>query len=74
MLVMRTVMRVDAHFDVAWNALSQGHGFVGRRVDGYLIDRTSLADANVGLIFATLFCGPHVARKRRRPVLCGLWR
>src|SRR6202011_57474 len=55
---------VDGHLDIAWNALTQRHGFVGSRAPGYLVNRSTLARAGVGLVIATLFCGPAVARRR----------
>jgi membrane dipeptidase len=49
---------VDAHLDLAWNALAEGRPFEGPPQPGYLISRAALAEAGVGLVFATIFCAP----------------
>ena len=51
-------MIVDAHLDVAWNAISDGRGFLQPPAPGFAISRSTLAAAGVGLIFATLYCAP----------------
>lgn len=59
-------MIVDAHLDIAWNAISRGRGFLQPPADGYLISRSSLVAAEVGLIFATLYCAPAGATRSMR--------
>jgi len=49
---------VDAHLDIAWNALSYGRGFEGGPAPGHLVSRHALEAAGVGLVFATLFAAP----------------
>jgi membrane dipeptidase len=49
---------VDAHLDIAWNAISDGRGFLGPPAPGYAVSRSSIVVAGVGLIFATLYCAP----------------
>jgi membrane dipeptidase len=49
---------VDAHLDIAWNAISDGRGFLGPPAPGYSVSRSALAAAGVGLVFATLYCAP----------------
>ena len=51
-------MIVDAHLDIAWNAISGGRGFLGPPAPGYTVSRSSLVGAGVGLIFATTYCAP----------------
>ncbi len=50
-------MIVDAHLDIAWNALARGLPF-DRATPGFVVSRPALADAGVGLVFATVFCAP----------------
>src|SRR2546423_630668 len=57
---------VDAHLDIAWGAVSRGHGFLGPPPPGYLISRSTLVAAEVGLIFATLYCAPARAGRAMR--------
>src|SRR5579864_957443 len=59
-------MIVDAHLDIAWNAISAGRGFLGAPAPGYLISRSSLAGAGVGLVFATLYTAPARAGRSMR--------
>ena len=59
-------MIVDAHLDIAWNALAGGRGFTADPAPGYLISRSSLAKAGVGLIFPTLYTAPAHARRSMR--------
>ena len=59
-------MIVDAHLDIAWNAISAGRGFLQPPAPGYLVSRSSLAAAEVGLVFATLYCAPARARRSMR--------
>ena len=59
-------MIVDAHLDVSFNAVADGRGFMGEPAKGYLVSRSSLARAGVGLIFATLYTAPHPAPKGMR--------
>ena len=51
-------MIVDAHLDIAWNAISAGRGFLGPPAPGYLVSRSSLITNGVGLVFATLYTAP----------------
>jgi membrane dipeptidase len=55
-------MRVDAHLDIAYNALLNGHSFATEPPDGYAVSRSTLAAAGVGLVCATLMCAPKQAR------------
>jgi membrane dipeptidase len=57
---------VDAHLDIAWNAISAGRGFLGDPAPGYVVSRSSLARGGVGLIFATLYTAPARARRSMR--------
>src|SRR5256885_15183526 len=57
---------VDAHLDIAWGAVSRGHGFLGPPPPGFLISRPTLVAAEVGLIFATLYCAPARAGRAMR--------
>ena len=57
---------VDAHLDIAWGAVSRGHGFLVPPPPGFLISRPSLVAAGVGLIFATLYCAPARAGRAMR--------
>jgi len=57
---------VDAHLDISWNAISAGRGFLSAPAPGYLISRTSLAAAGVGLVFATLYTAPARAGRAMR--------
>lgn len=59
-------MIVDAHLDIAWNAISDGRGFLEPPAAGYLVSRSSLVGAGVGLVFATLYCAPAEARRSMR--------
>ncbi len=59
-------MIVDAHLDIAWNAISAGRGFLSAPAPGYLISRSSLAGAGVGLVFATLYTAPARAGRAMR--------
>ena len=59
-------MIVDAHLDIAWNAISAGRGFLGPPAPGYVVSRSALAAAGVGLIFATLYTAPAQARRSMR--------
>ncbi|HEV2141500.1 MAG TPA: membrane dipeptidase [Candidatus Dormibacteraeota bacterium] len=59
-------MIVDAHLDIAWNAIADGRGFLGPPAPGYLVSRPSLVAAEVGLVFATLYCPPARARRAMR--------
>lgn len=52
-------MFVDAHLDIAWNALCEGRHFERPAPEQYLVSREGLADAGVGLVFPTLFTLPH---------------
>jgi membrane dipeptidase len=53
---------VDAHLDIAWNALARGHPFQGAPAPGYLVSRDALSEAGVGLVLATIFCLPRGRR------------
>jgi membrane dipeptidase len=57
---------VDAHLDIAWNAISAGRGFLGPPAPGYLVSRSSLITNGVGLIFATLYTAPARAGRSMR--------
>ena len=57
---------VDAHLDIGWNAVSRGQGFLEPPAPGYLISRSSLAAAGVGLVFATLYTAPARAGRAMR--------
>jgi membrane dipeptidase len=57
---------VDAHLDIAWNAISAGRGFLATPAPGYLISRSSLRTAGVGLVFATMYTAPARAGRAMR--------
>ena len=57
---------VDAHLDIAWNAIAEGRGFLGPPAPGYVVSRSALVGADVGLIFATLYCAPAQGRRAMR--------
>jgi membrane dipeptidase len=57
---------VDAHLDIAWNAISAGRGFLSAPAPGYVVSRPSLAAAGVGLVFATLYTAPSRAGRAMR--------
>ena len=59
-------MIVDAHLDIAWNAISAGRGFLQPPAPGYLVSRSSLVGAEVGLVFATIYCAPARATRSMR--------
>ena len=59
-------MIVDGHLDIAWNAISAGRGFLQPPAAGYLVSRSSLIAAEVGLAFATLYTAPARARRSMR--------
>jgi membrane dipeptidase len=59
-------MIVDAHLDIAWNAISAGRGFLSAPASGYVVSRSSLAAAGVGLVFATLYTAPARAQRAMR--------
>ena len=59
-------MIVDAHLDVGWNAIAEGRGFLGPPAPRYLISRSALTSAGVGLICATLYTAPARARRAMR--------
>ncbi len=59
-------MIVDAHLDIAWNAISAGRGFLGDPAPGYVVSRSSLIRGGVGLVFATLYTAPDRARRSMR--------
>ena len=59
-------MIVDAHLDIAWNAISAGRGFLGEPAPGYVVSRSSLARGGVGLVFATLYTAPARATRSMR--------
>ena len=56
-------MIVDAHLDIGWNALADGRGFLGPPAPRYVISRSALVGAGVGLVFATLYTAPALARR-----------
>jgi len=57
---------VDAHLDIGWNAISAGRGFLQPPAPGYVVSRSSLVAAEVGLVFATLYTAPARARRSMR--------
>jgi membrane dipeptidase len=57
---------VDAHLDIAWNAISAGRGFLQPPAAGYLVSRQSLVAAEIGLVFATIYCAPARAERSMR--------
>jgi len=57
---------VDAHLDIGWNALADGRGFLGPPAPRYVISRTALTGAGVGLVFATLYTAPARGRRAMR--------
>ncbi len=59
-------MIVDAHLDIAWNATSDGRGFLAPPAPGYVISRPALTSAGVGLVCATLYTAPARARRAMR--------
>jgi membrane dipeptidase len=59
-------MIVDAHLDIAWNAVSAGRGFLTPTAPGYLVSRSSLIANGVGLVFATLYTAPAPAGRAMR--------
>ena len=59
-------MIVDAHLDIAWNAISAGRGFLSDPATRYLISRSSLGAAGVGLVFPTLYTAPARASRAMR--------
>ncbi|HVH63253.1 MAG TPA: membrane dipeptidase [Candidatus Dormibacteraeota bacterium] len=59
-------MIVDAHLDIGWNAVSAGRPFLGLPAPGFVISRSSLVGAGVGLIFATLYTAPASAGRSMR--------
>ena len=59
-------MIVDAHLDIGWNAISSGRGFLAPPAPGYLVSRSSLVAAGVGLVFATLYTAPARAERSMR--------
>lgn len=59
-------MIVDAHLDIAWNAISAGRGFLGEPAPGYVVSRSSLLSGGVGLVFATLYTAPARATRSMR--------
>jgi membrane dipeptidase len=59
-------MIVDAHLDVGWNAIAGGRGFLSDPAPGYVISRSALAGAGVGLVFATLYTAPARATRPMR--------
>src|ERR1019366_1420933 len=62
----RSAVIVDAHLDIAWNAVSSGRGFLSPPAPRYVISRSSLAAAGVGLVFATLYTAPARAGRAMR--------
>jgi membrane dipeptidase len=54
---------VDAHLDIAYNALLNGHDFAGLPPPNRVISRSALHSAGVGLVGATLMCAPAASRR-----------
>src|SRR5437879_13666085 len=59
-------MIVDGHLDIGWNAISAGRGFLLPPAPRYLISRSSLVAAEVGLVVATLYTAPARAGRAMR--------
>ena len=59
-------MIVDAHLDIAWNAIAHGRGFLQPPAPDYVISRSSLVGAGIGLVFATLYVTPARATRAMR--------
>ena len=59
-------MIVDAHLDIGWNAVAGGRGFLADPAPGYVISRSALGVAGVGLVFATLYTAPARATRSMR--------
>ncbi len=59
-------MIVDAHLDIAWNAVAHGRGFLAPPPSGYLVSRSTLTAAGVGLVFATIYTAPAYAERSMR--------
>ena len=59
-------MIVDAHLDIAWNAVGEGRPFLGAPAKGYVISKPTLQAAGVGLVFATLYAAPAAATRSMR--------
>ena len=59
-------MIVDAHLDIGWNAIAAGRGFLADPAPGYVISKSSLNAAGVGLVFATLYTAPARATRAMR--------
>ncbi len=59
-------MIVDAHLDIGWNAISAGRGFLQPTPPGFLVSRSSLVAAGIGLVFATLYTAPARAKRPMR--------
>jgi membrane dipeptidase len=59
-------MIVDAHLDIGWNAIAGGRGFLAEPAPGYVVSRSALAGAGVGLVFATLYTAPARAGRAMR--------
>ena len=59
-------MIVDAHLDIAWNAVADGRGFLAPPPPGYLVSRSTLTAAGVGLVFATIYTAPAHAERSMR--------
>jgi membrane dipeptidase len=59
---------VDAHLDIAWNAVASGRGFLQPPPAGYVVSRPTLVAGEVGLVFPTVYCAPVVSNRimRRR--------
>ncbi|MHB8588046.1 MAG: dipeptidase [Candidatus Dormibacteraceae bacterium] len=59
-------MIVDAHLDIAWNAISAGRGLLAPPAPRYLVSRSTLVANGVGLVFATLYTAPARATRAMR--------
>src|SRR5258708_11495453 len=57
---------VDAHLDIAWNAVSSGRGFLAPPAPSYLVSRSSLVTGGVGVRFATVCTAPARAGRSMR--------
>ena len=65
-VILGGALIVDAHLDIGWNAIAHGRGFLQPPAPEYLVSRSSLVAAEVGLVFATLYTAPARAGRAMR--------
>src|SRR6267378_4142364 len=65
-VILGGALIVDAHLDIGWNAIAHGRGFLQPPAPEYLVSRSSLLAAGVGLVFATLYTAPARAGRAMR--------